>query len=108
MHTEVQRFVMHTEVQRFVSPCLCNSLHLNGSTVQCSVRPLDIPSSNSNTPKCYKCMTVVGDSLPFLCGWGKKRIGKSSRAFSGSANREKMGTFSLSFLAVTLNIYLLL
>ena len=34
---------------------------------------LDIPSSNSNTPnanKCYIWITVVGESLPFLRGYG--------------------------------------
>ena len=63
----------------------------------------------SNTPnianKCYICVTVVGNSLPFLCGWGKERIGNASRAFCGSAKREKMETFSFNFLAVTLNFY---
>ena len=48
---------------------------------------------------------VVGDSLSFLCGWGKYRIGKASRVLSGFAKREKVGTFDLSLLAVTLNFY---
>ena len=47
--------------------------------------------------KCYKCVVVVGDLLPFLCGWGEVK-----EMLSGSAKREKVGTFSLSFLAVTL------
>ena len=43
--------------------------------------------------KCYKWIAVVGEFLPFLCRWEKKRIGNASDALNGSTKREKVGNF---------------
>ena len=40
--------------------------------------------------------------VTFPVGGGSKGLGNASRALSGSVKREKVGTFSISFLAVTL------